>query len=341
MTSNGAHRAEGISAARDTDARVDGDDASNAPKADARSGQPAVSEASPAEAPSHAEASHDPPPTSGIVTAPAEATEIASEAVATEIASEAVATEIAAPPENVTPAEATPARAASAVESAPAQSSSPGATSSVPAPVSVPPTRLENVASPPFSSLAPAIVIDDEMSPRSTFWHARPNRTWMLVGGSAIVIAFLSGVLIGRFIQPERSPEFVSQASLPAPQTTVVAPTGSESPAPPTEDVPPSAATQRAPAKRAATGFNAKAAKAAIDAAAPRLKACRHAGEPIGPASVIVTFEPSGGVSSASVTTKGYAGTRTGTCIVQRLRDVRIPAFTGAAVTVKRSVAVR
>jgi hypothetical protein len=87
--------------------------------------------------------------------------------------------------------------------------------------------------------------------------------------------------------------------------------------------------------------FNPKAAKAAIDGIAPRLKACRHAGEPAGPASVKVTFAPAGRVSSASVTTTGYAGTRTENCIVQRLREVRIPEFRGAVVTVKRSVTIR
>jgi hypothetical protein len=55
----------------------------------------------------------------------------------------------------------------------------------------------------------------------------------------------------------------------------------------------------------------------------------------------MVTFAPEGSVSSASVTTADYAGTRIGSCIAQRLREINIPAFTGAAVTVKRSVTVR
>jgi hypothetical protein len=61
----------------------------------------------------------------------------------------------------------------------------------------------------------------------------------------------------------------------------------------------------------------------------------------MGPATVVVTFAPAGSVASASVTTPGYAGTRTGVCIAQHLRELRIPEYTGAAVTVKRSVTLR
>ena len=96
-----------------------------------------------------------------------------------------------------------------------------------------------------------------------------------------------------------------------------------------------------ATAAKSATGFNAQAAKLAIDRIVPRLKACKQAGEPPGSATVTVTFAPTGRVSSAQVTTTRYAGTRTGNCIVQRLREARIPECTGPPVTVKRSVAVR
>jgi hypothetical protein len=102
-----------------------------------------------------------------------------------------------------------------------------------------------------------------------------------------------------------------------------------------------SAAPSAAPAKHAAPGFNAKAAKLAIDRIVPRLKGCKQPGEPPGQATVTVTFAPTGRVSSAQVTTTRYAGTRTGSCITQRLREARVPEFTGAPVTVKRSVAVK
>jgi hypothetical protein len=163
----------------------------------------------------------------------------------------------------------------------------------------------------------------------------------MLAGGSAIVIAFLVGAMTGRFVQPDRSPEFVvatplpiSESTAPTPAPTVApAATAVPSNAPPPAPVP--------PARRSPAAFNAKTAKAAIDGVTPRLRTCRHAGDPAGPVTVMVTFDPAGRVSNATVTTAGHAGTRTGDCIVQRLRELRIPEFSGAAVTVKRSVAFR
>jgi hypothetical protein len=163
----------------------------------------------------------------------------------------------------------------------------------------------------------------------------------MLAGGSAIVIAFLVGALTGRLVQPERSPEFVVAGPPPGSETTTAVTPPAATPAAPLvpSSAPPSVTPT--PVKRGGPGFNAKAAKAAIDGAAPRLKSCRHPGDPTGPATIMVTFAPAGRVSSASVTTAGYAGTRTGDCIVERLRELRVPEFTGAAVTVKRSVTVR
>jgi hypothetical protein len=162
----------------------------------------------------------------------------------------------------------------------------------------------------------------------------------MLVGGSAVVIAFLVGVMTGRFVQPERSVAYVVPPPPPVLEVPAVAPAPTSSPVEtsPTSSGPATAAQARP--KRFA-GFNAKMAKDAIDGAAPRLKACRTEGGPAGPASVVVTFAPTGRVSNVSLTTTGYAGTRTGNCIVERLREVRVPEFAGAPVTVKRSVTIR
>jgi hypothetical protein len=227
-------------------------------------------------------------------------------------------------------------------------------------PASVPPTPLESRAA-PHGSLAPAVEISEDWVPRSTFWGARPNRTWMLVGGSAIVIAFLVGTVTGRVTGPERSAEYVppetgAPAAAPEPVSVNAAPMLPSSASPATPNAPqnetsPSKAALRgasnAPAndaptaKRGLPAFNTKAAKSAIDGVSSRLNACKHAGDPVGPASVVVTFGPTGRVSNAAVTTAGYAGTRTGNCVVERLRELRIPEFTGAPVTVKRSVSIR
>ena len=232
------------------------------------------------------------------------------------------------------------AEAAPASEGAPAEQ----------APASARPV-LES-APPSVLSVAPAILGDD-FTPLPTFWSTRPNRSWMVVGGSAVVIAFLAGALTSRAVQPEPSAELavsapvsVSQGpaiiSTPVPAPTMALPTSNA----PSSTVGPSSGVGSpigvaASAKLAAPGFNAKAAKAVIDGAGPRLKSCRHAGDPAGLATVMVTFEPAGRVASASVTTPGYAGTRTGECIARRLGELRIPEYSGASVTVKRSVTVR
>jgi hypothetical protein len=265
----------------------------------------------------------------------AEAAPAIGEKPAIKAAPAAEAVPAAAPRAEAAPvaAEAAPAEPRSPVETAPQPKSD-----SVAPPASEPPERLE---SPPssLSLVAPAIEIDD-LVPRPTFWSTRPNRSWLLAGGSAVVIAFLAGALTSRAVQPERSLEFAAPAPLPVSEVPqiVAAPAATLVATAPTSAPPPAVV---APAKRAQPTFNAKAAKAAIDGIGPRLKACKYPGDPSGPASVMVTFAPAGRVSSASVTTSGYAGTRTESCIVQRLRDLRIPEFTGAAVTVKRSVSVR
>jgi hypothetical protein len=260
------------------------------------------------------------------------------------------------PPAPQPPVEATPAPPADAARATPEGAPPPAdvapeGVAAAPAeptpeaapPLSIPPSRTETLPA-PASSLAPPVEIYDDFAPRPTFWSTRPNRPWMLVSGSAIVIAFLVGAMTGRLLQPQRSPEFVVSAPLHASEVAAArAPAPTVAPAEVAAAVPsaPPIATAAAAKRTAVPAFNAKAAKAAIDGVTPRLKACKHAGDPVGPASVMVTFAPTGRVSSASITTTSLAGTRTGNCIVQRLRDLRIAEFTGSAVTVKRSVTVR
>jgi hypothetical protein len=212
----------------------------------------------------------------------------------------------------------------------------------------VEPPRVQPPSAEPSSAAEPSIEVRfDEPTFLAAFWGARPNTAWLAVGGGAIVLAFVVGILTGRGSRSE--PEAASPApssSAPAPPAVVApAPAPTPAPAPSAAEPadapsPPSSGSPTAP-KHAAPGFNAKAAKTAIDKIVPSLKGCKQAGEPPGQATVTVTFAPTGRVSDARVTTTRYAGTRTGTCITQRLRQARIPEFTGSPVTVKRSVAIR
>ena len=326
MTSNGTQQLNEESAESSNGARGDGEHRADAQAMDASAAEKPVDTT-----PSDEPASASP--------AQASSTEAASTAAPSADAPSADASEGALAAEAATPRE-TPSSA---------EASSPVVTQDeVVVPEEVPAEPASASVRPVFesaptsvSSVAPAIELSDDFAPRSIFWSTRPSRSWMLVGGSAIVIAFFTGALTSRAVQPDPAPEFVAPASPPASDRppTVAAPAMAPAAPLPTSNAAPS--TVVAPAKRAQPAFNTKAAKAAIDGIAPRVKACKHAGDPSGPASVMVTFAPAGSVSDASVATPGYAGTRTESCIVQRLRDIRIPEFTGAAVTVKRSVTVR
>lgn len=347
MTSNGMTRAVGEPTAASTGPRSDDERHSNAQQLDA----------APESKPDTVETASE--------SEPSPTTDAAA-------VKEATPAEATAAPEVAAALEAQPTLSEAAPEPAPTPSSDPAtepapviaekaATSEASAPppaVSVPPAPLESRAA-PYSTAVPAVEVSEEWRPRTTFWNTRPNRTWMLVGGSAVVIAFLLGTVTGRVTGPERSAEYIAPASpaaVPAATTepaVVTAGPAVPSSAPPDEanasrpagaspKISPKSVTNEAPSgKQVLPAFNAKAAKAAIDGVSPRLKACKHAGDPVGPASVMVTFAPAGRVSNAAITTTGYTGTRTGNCVIARLRELRIPEFTGAAVTVKRSVTVR
>ena len=82
-------------------------------------------------------------------------------------------------------------------------------------------------------------------------------------------------------------------------------------------------------------------AVAALQVAATQASSCRKAGDPSGMARVVVTFAPSGRVTSATISGPPFSGTATGGCIASQFRSARVPAFDGALVTVTRSVVIQ
>lgn len=87
--------------------------------------------------------------------------------------------------------------------------------------------------------------------------------------------------------------------------------------------------------------FSSSAALTALRDATALAGGCRKAGDPSGIARVVVTFAPSGRVTSAAVTGAPFAGTETGGCIASRFRTARVPAFAGEYVTVKKTVTIQ
>jgi hypothetical protein len=87
--------------------------------------------------------------------------------------------------------------------------------------------------------------------------------------------------------------------------------------------------------------FDAKAAKAALASAATQTSQCREKGGPAGKATVVVTFEPSGKVSSATVSDPPFAGTSSGACIAAALKRAMVPAFSGLPGTVTKIISIQ
>jgi len=95
------------------------------------------------------------------------------------------------------------------------------------------------------------------------------------------------------------------------------------------------------PANPDAPPFNKDAAVAALNTAVAQAAGCRQEGDPSGTARVVVTFAPSGRVTSANLSGPPFAGTRTGGCIASTMRRAKIPLFSGSHVTVAKSVVIR
>ncbi len=253
--------------------------------------------------------------------------------------------ELARPPWAVEPTAAAPVPLAQAPAAIPAAPT---------APPSIPP---ESIAPPP---LVPAFVAPASLAPTATDWNefgspsfletmkrTRPTSAWTGVALFVAAATFVGGIGVGHGIT---SPS-VSPIPPPAPLPTNVTATSPATPSLPS--TPPVAVTtpaqalgaQSAPEPAAPTKqlppFDAKAARTALDTAAAKTKTCRTAKEPKGAVAATVTFAPSGRVSDVSINTARYAGTKTGKCITEHLREAQVPEFGGSPTTLKKTVAVR
>jgi hypothetical protein len=104
---------------------------------------------------------------------------------------------------------------------------------------------------------------------------------------------------------------------------------------------PTSGETQEHATPTALAPFDKAAASAALQVAESQAAACRSAGDPSGTTRVVVTFAPSGRVTSATVSGAPFAGTATGGCIAGRFRSAQVPPFEGNYVTVTKTVLVQ
>ncbi|MBL9023934.1 MAG: zinc-ribbon domain-containing protein [Myxococcales bacterium] len=101
----------------------------------------------------------------------------------------------------------------------------------------------------------------------------------------------------------------------------------------PKKDDPPAAGGGDAP-------FDRGAASAALSAAAGSAKGCKKADGPTGSTKVQVTFAPSGKATQATVGPP-FAGTSVGSCIASAFKSAKVPPFSGAPMTVSKTVNIK
>jgi predicted Zn finger-like uncharacterized protein len=137
------------------------------------------------------------------------------------------------------------------------------------------------------------------------------------------------------------TPDKPAGAAVPAGEKPVAAVPATEAkpePAGPTVSEVPQAPP---PSGEPAGPFDRAAAAAALTTSAAQASACRKDGDPSGVASVVITFAPSGRVTSANISGPPFAGTPTGGCIAAALRKARVPAFEGDRVTVSKTIVIQ
>jgi hypothetical protein len=87
--------------------------------------------------------------------------------------------------------------------------------------------------------------------------------------------------------------------------------------------------------------FNKGAAIAALSSAASASTSCKRPGGPTGSGKVLVTFAPSGRVTSANVAGGAFGGTSVGGCVASVFRRAKVPPFGGGPVTVSKSFSIK
>ena len=136
--------------------------------------------------------------------------------------------------------------------------------------------------------------------------------------------------------KPSASPDASATGAKPADATATPAeptqPIAKDEPKPPVAPAEPG---------EPAGPFDRAAAAAALGTAAGQASACRKDGDPSGVASVVITFAPSGRVTSANLSGPPFAGTPTGGCIAAALRKAKVPAFDGDRVTVSKTIVIQ
>jgi hypothetical protein len=90
----------------------------------------------------------------------------------------------------------------------------------------------------------------------------------------------------------------------------------------------------------ASVPFDAAAASRAVAGLADSAERCRNPGDPGGVVKLVITFAPSGRVTSSRVEGPPFAGTTAGSCLAMHFRGATVPAFEGAPAVFTKSVPI-
>jgi hypothetical protein len=228
------------------------------------------------------------------------------------------------------------------------------------------------VPSPPQAfGTAPVLVTDHA----SVEWPEAKKKTPLIVAGVIAAVAIIGGVvflLTNKDELPPPAPS-ITAAPTPAGRTPVTTPTSASTPlsapatsqpgaetasgsdpiaAPRDPGVTPgadfaelfAAGARKAESKGATLAptsrFDPAATKAPLAQAANDAQACKQSGGPSGKVTVVVTFDPNGKASSATITEPPFAGTATGQCISAALKRATIPPFSGLPGTVSKTFSI-
>ena len=222
-------------------------------------------------------------------------------------------------------------------------------------------------ASPVALSPGPVLVADHA----SVEWPEAKKKTPLIIVGVLVAVAIVGGAIVmlgGKDDVPPPSSPITALPPSPAatptatPTTTPTsgaARTGAES-ATGSDPVPTSpdpgatpgagfaelfaAGARKAESKGATVAptsrFEAAATKTPLAQAATEAQACKQSGGPTGKVTVVVTFDPNGKVSGATITDAPFAGTATATCISSTFKRASIAPFSGLPGTVSKTFSI-
>jgi hypothetical protein len=203
----------------------------------------------------------------------------------------------------------------------------------------------------------------------------RKNRAPLILGVILLLVAIAGGLYAWKSSQDEKPPPPTPISALPptTPPATHTAEPAADSPTQAPPATPPQANTaagasrsaldppsgslsatpnagfaemfangaRNADDKKGGQHFDLNAANKALATAAFETAKCKEAGGPTGLATVMVTFDPSGKVSSATVSDAPFAGTSSGACIAATMKRATVPPFTGLPGTATKIISIQ